>query len=381
MQRVNVADKRVVLPPKETAYGSIEGLMNHFMLVMDGYGIRPPAGEVYFAVEGANGELGFYVVSDGTDRPVPRALPAAVPAAGGGAAPDDRGRDGRRHRPDLRLRQHDRRGARPVSDCPTPPRRSRSRPSSSRRCGGSRALYPDQRGALLPVLHMAQETFGYISLEVEEYVAGLFELSPAHVHEVVTFYTLYLPAAEGPPRGGGVPQPVLLPARARRASSRTSRSGSASSRARPPPTAGHALTVECLCACEAAPMCRWTIATRDPHAGEGRPHPRGAPLMAELVLSANFDGRDAHTPCASTGRAGGYKALGEGAGDGAGRHHRGGEEGQPPRAGRRGLPHRLEVGLHPQGLHRPRTTSWSTPTRASRAPSRTATSSSATRTR
>jgi NADH-quinone oxidoreductase subunit D len=67
--RVNVDDKRVVLPPKETAYGSIEGLMNHFMLVMEGYGIRPPAGEAYFPVEGANGELGFYVVSDGGDRP------------------------------------------------------------------------------------------------------------------------------------------------------------------------------------------------------------------------------------------------------------------------------------------------------------------------
>ena len=67
--RVNVHDKNVVLPPKETAYGSIEGLMNHFMLVMDGYGIRPPAGEAYFAAEGANGELGFYVVSDGSDRP------------------------------------------------------------------------------------------------------------------------------------------------------------------------------------------------------------------------------------------------------------------------------------------------------------------------
>ena len=68
-ERVNVRDKRVVLPPKETAYGSIEGLMNHFMLVMEGYGIRPPAGEAYFPVEGANGELGFYVVSDGSDRP------------------------------------------------------------------------------------------------------------------------------------------------------------------------------------------------------------------------------------------------------------------------------------------------------------------------
>ncbi|MGH7276747.1 MAG: NADH-quinone oxidoreductase subunit D, partial [Candidatus Rokuibacteriota bacterium] len=67
--RVNVADKRVSLPPKETAYGSIEGLMNHFMLIMEGFGIRPPRGEAYFPVEGANGELGFYVVSDGGDRP------------------------------------------------------------------------------------------------------------------------------------------------------------------------------------------------------------------------------------------------------------------------------------------------------------------------
>jgi NADH-quinone oxidoreductase subunit D len=85
-KRVNSADKRVVLPPKETAYGSIEGLMNHFMLVMEGFGIRPPAGEAYFPCEGANGELGFYVVSDGTDRPYrvhcrPPCLPpvAAIP--------------------------------------------------------------------------------------------------------------------------------------------------------------------------------------------------------------------------------------------------------------------------------------------------------------
>jgi NADH:ubiquinone oxidoreductase subunit E len=52
-------------------------------------------------------------------------------------------------------------------------------------------LYPDRRAALLPVLQMAQDRFGYISLEAEEYVASLFDLSPAHVHEVVTFYTLF----------------------------------------------------------------------------------------------------------------------------------------------------------------------------------------------
>ena len=61
-------EKRVFLPPKEDTYGNIEGLMNHFKLVMLGHGVRPPEGEVYFPVEGANGELGFYVVSDGDGR-------------------------------------------------------------------------------------------------------------------------------------------------------------------------------------------------------------------------------------------------------------------------------------------------------------------------
>src|SRR5437867_781897 len=60
-------EKRVFLPPKEDTYGNIEGLMQHFKLVMYGHGVRPPRGEVYFPVEGANGELGFYVVSDGTN--------------------------------------------------------------------------------------------------------------------------------------------------------------------------------------------------------------------------------------------------------------------------------------------------------------------------
>jgi NADH-quinone oxidoreductase subunit D len=68
-ERVITKDKRAVLPAKKDLYGNIEGLMNHFMLIMQGYGIRPPLGEAYAAVEGANGELGFYVVSDGTDVP------------------------------------------------------------------------------------------------------------------------------------------------------------------------------------------------------------------------------------------------------------------------------------------------------------------------
>ncbi len=59
-------EKRVFLPPKEDAYGNIEGLMQQFKLIMNGHGVRAPKGEVYFPVEGANGELGFYIVSDGS---------------------------------------------------------------------------------------------------------------------------------------------------------------------------------------------------------------------------------------------------------------------------------------------------------------------------
>ncbi len=56
-----------VLPPKKDVYGSIEGLMNHFKIIVEG--IRVPAGEIYFSGEAANGELGFYLVSDGSGRP------------------------------------------------------------------------------------------------------------------------------------------------------------------------------------------------------------------------------------------------------------------------------------------------------------------------
>lgn len=66
---INVAEKNVVLPPKRETYSNIEALMNHFKLVMLDHGIRPPKGEAYFCTEGGNGELGFYIVSDGSDRP------------------------------------------------------------------------------------------------------------------------------------------------------------------------------------------------------------------------------------------------------------------------------------------------------------------------
>ena len=64
---VNVDDWRVVLPPKEAVYNTIEGMIAHFENVV--FGIRVPAGETYYAVEGGNGEVGFFLVSDGSGRP------------------------------------------------------------------------------------------------------------------------------------------------------------------------------------------------------------------------------------------------------------------------------------------------------------------------
>ena len=64
---VNVDDPRFVLPPKQDVYTTIEGTIQHFKLIMEGAKI--PKGEVYSYTEGGNGELGFYLVSDGTGTP------------------------------------------------------------------------------------------------------------------------------------------------------------------------------------------------------------------------------------------------------------------------------------------------------------------------
>lgn len=61
-------DSKVVKPDKAEVYGSIEGLIQHFELIMTNRGWEAPIGEVYGAHETANGELGFYVVADGTSR-------------------------------------------------------------------------------------------------------------------------------------------------------------------------------------------------------------------------------------------------------------------------------------------------------------------------
>jgi NADH-quinone oxidoreductase subunit D len=57
-------DYQAHLPKKAEVYSSIEGLINHFKIIIEGP--KPPKGTIYHCVEGANGELGFFLVSDGT---------------------------------------------------------------------------------------------------------------------------------------------------------------------------------------------------------------------------------------------------------------------------------------------------------------------------
>lgn len=64
---VSVNDPRVMLPEKNEVYTTIEATIAHFKLVMEGF--KPPPGEVYSFTEAGNGELGFYIISDGSGTP------------------------------------------------------------------------------------------------------------------------------------------------------------------------------------------------------------------------------------------------------------------------------------------------------------------------
>ncbi|HZY98937.1 MAG TPA: NADH dehydrogenase (quinone) subunit D [Candidatus Baltobacteraceae bacterium] len=60
-------DPKIVAPPKETIALSMEALIHHFKIISEGF--RVPPGDVYQAVEGPRGELGYYIVSNGENRP------------------------------------------------------------------------------------------------------------------------------------------------------------------------------------------------------------------------------------------------------------------------------------------------------------------------
>jgi NADH-quinone oxidoreductase subunit E len=116
------------------------------------------------------------------------------------------------------------------------------------------ALYPERRAALLPVLRMAQEDFGYLSLEAQAYVAGLFDLTPAHVHEVVTFYTLFFQRPPGRHVVAVCHNLSCHLAGAKDLVAHLERRLGIGVGDTTPDGRVTLLSVECLCACEHAPM-------------------------------------------------------------------------------------------------------------------------------
>jgi len=61
------SDRKISPPPRDEIDSSMESLIHHFKLYTEGY--HPPVGEAYASIEGPKGELGFYIISDGTNRP------------------------------------------------------------------------------------------------------------------------------------------------------------------------------------------------------------------------------------------------------------------------------------------------------------------------
>ncbi len=168
------------------------------------------------------------------------------------------------------------------------------------------AKYEEKRAALLPLLHLIQQTFGRITPEGEEWAAGMVGIAPAHVHEVVTFYSLYHRAPVGRQhiqvcqniacvlRGGREVMAAISERLGIRPGETT-------------PDGKFTLSaVECLCACEAAPVMQVndryvgpitaeTIDTLVKAPDQLTELPimfRGAPGLPEPVISKRFGVKD-----------------------------------------------------------------------------------------
>jgi NADH-quinone oxidoreductase subunit F len=170
------------------------------------------------------------------------------------------------------------------------------------------ANYDQPRAATLPLLRLVQDRVGYVPLEAEAWVAGLVGTSPAHIHEVVTFYTLYNQQPVGTYHvqvcanvacwlQGGEAGLAAISQRLGIQPGETSADGKFT-----------LSTVECLCACESAPMMQVndryvgpitpqvieTLASKPDDLPASTMPFRGAPGLAEPVLSKRFALPDSH---------------------------------------------------------------------------------------
>ena len=161
----------------------MEALIHHFKMVTEGVSVPP--GEVYVPVESPRGELGFYVVSDGGNRPVPREDARPIVREPPGGAADGRGglvadvdRGDREHGP----------GAWAGS---TADGGALRRTSAGRRRRSSRGI-PRAASArrVLPLLYLVQSWRDGVTREGLREVGELLGITTAEVEAVATFYTM-----------------------------------------------------------------------------------------------------------------------------------------------------------------------------------------------
>ena len=254
----------------------MEALIHHFKLVTEGF--RVPPGEAYVAIESPRGELGCFVLADGSAKParVHMRDPSFVNLQ---SLPDMATRlaDRRLHRVRRDARPDPRRD-RPVSAAARrgrPARRAARRPAGTRPCASTRTRrrspirprstcppscaprssgtwrkYPDRHSAALPALGAAQRVHGWCSPEAIAQVAAVMQVTPAYLSSVATFYDMLRTEPIGQPLPLRLHERRLPPAQRQGRLRRDRRARRASRASR----TVEIREFECLGACDMAPM-------------------------------------------------------------------------------------------------------------------------------
>ena len=236
---VNVdVEGKAVLPDKSEVYRSIEGLIQHFELVMPNRGFRrrptrctrrpnPPTAN-WASTSSPTARTGPYRAADAA---------AVVHSLRGVPAPDRGAPDQRRGGGAGEL-EHHRGGVGPMTRRTAVQAVRATRDMTAARVLNSMtvlsdqmraaiceelAKYPDKQAVTLPALHIVQDALRHVPLEAIREIAEILDLHPAEVHDTMSFYGFFRDEQQplGKHRRVGLPQPVVHAARRRRAAGRT----------------------------------------------------------------------------------------------------------------------------------------------------------------
>ena len=230
--------RAIVPPPKDQVYTEMEALIQHFLIYSQGFTV--PAGEAYVPVEGPRGEQGFYVVSDGTNRPwrvkarspsllACQALPkmivggliadviaviGSIDVVMGDVAMGDV-RSGEFSPEDGVRRAPFHRSARQLADDGPAVRLHAGEPRALRGDRRSATRPSSRRSAILPALYLAQHQQGYVTANAIRHVAEVLGCTPADVEDVASYYTMFYTQPVGKYVRAGLPHAVVRAARRR----------------------------------------------------------------------------------------------------------------------------------------------------------------------